>query len=278
LKANAPPQGEKETGMSEFEGKTVLVTGGANGIGRGIAQAFARQGAKVAALDIAPATGGEPKLGQILLLQGDVGDPDTATAAVDRCYDEWGRLDIIVNNAGIYPNCSVVDMEWSEWRRVLNVNLDGPFLMSQAYARRAIAAGNEGCIINISSGAARSARFGASHYCSSKAGVEMLTRVLAMELAPHHIRVNCVAPGLIFARGEQPMSDVSRSYVNELMRTVPMARGGTPADIADVVVFLASDGARYMTGSIVNVDGGAGAGRNQLPRSASAKEMSVQNT
>ena len=259
--------------MPAFEGKTVLVTGGANGIGRGIVQGFLREGARVAALDIMPPVGGQVQADRLLTLQGDVGDPDAARAAVDRCYNAWERLDVLVNNAGIYPNCAVVDMEWSEWRRVLNVNLDGPFLMSQAFARRAAAGGHGGCIVNISSGAARSGRFGASHYCSSKAGIEMLTRVLAMEFVRHNIRVNCVAPGLIFARGEQPVSEVSKAYVTELMRTVPMARGGTPADIADVVLFLAGDGARYMTGSIVNVDGGAGAGRNQLPRSAGAKEM-----
>jgi NAD(P)-dependent dehydrogenase (short-subunit alcohol dehydrogenase family) len=260
-------------GMLEFDGKTVLVTGGANGIGRGIVQAFVREGATVAALDIASPAMDTTAAHQLLSLQGDVGDPDAARAAVERCYAEWGRLDVLVNNAGIYPNRAVVDMPWSEWRRVLNVNLDGPFLMSQAYAQRAIAGAQGGCIVNISSGAARSGRFGASHYCSSKAGVEMLTRVLAMEFAPHHIRVNCVAPGLILARGEQLVSEVSKAYVAELMRTVPMARGGTPADIAEVVLFLAGDGARYMTGSIVNVDGGASAGRNQLPRSASAQEM-----
>ena len=259
--------------MPVFEGKTVLVTGGANGIGRGIVQAFLREGATVAALDIAPPPAAEDPSGRLLQLQGDVGNPDSARAAVDRCYSEWGRLDVLVNNAGIYPNCAMLDMEWNEWRRVLNVNLDGPFLLSQAFGRRAVAGGHGGCIVNISSGAARSGRFGASHYCSSKAGLEMLTRVLAMEFAPHNIRVNCVAPGLIFARGEQPLSEVSMSYLAELMRTVPMARGGTPADISEVVLFLAGDGARYMTGSIVSVDGGSSAGRNQLPRSASANEM-----
>jgi NAD(P)-dependent dehydrogenase (short-subunit alcohol dehydrogenase family) len=263
--------------MTSFDGKTVLVTGGANGIGRGIVQAFLREGARVAALDIVEVAQDGTAAERLLTLQGDVGDPAAAQAAVERCFAEWGRLDVLVNNAGIYPNRAVVDMEWSEWRRVMNVNLDGPFLMSQAYARRAIAGQQAGCIVNISSGAARSGRFGASHYCASKAGVEMLTRVLAMEFAPHNIRVNCIAPGLIFARGAQPTSEVSRAYVTELMRTVPMARGGTPADIADVVLFVAGEGARYMTGSIVNVDGGSGAGRNQLPRSATAREMAERS-
>lgn len=246
--------------------QTVLVTGGANGIGRGIVEAFLKQGARVAALDVQP-TSDDLRGENLLTLQADVSQPEAAQAAVDRCYAAWGRLDVLVNNAGVYPNRPVVEMEVEEWRRVYAVNVDGPFLMSRAFARRAIDAGAPGCIINISSGAARSGRIGAAHYCSSKAAVEMFTRVLAMELAPHNIRVNCVAPGLIRARPTPPASPVTQEYVNVLLKTIPMGRQGTPAEIADVVVFLASEGARYMTGSIVNVDGGALAGRNQLPRS-----------
>ncbi|MEP7198609.1 MAG: glucose 1-dehydrogenase [Chloroflexota bacterium] len=253
--------------------QTVLVTGGAHGIGRGIVQAFLAQGACVALMDLHPIAPPDAPLDRLLLIQGDVSHPDGARAAVERCYDAWGRLDVLVNNAGIYPNSLVVEMDLAEWRSVMSVNVDGPFLMSQAFARRALAAKQPGCIINLSSGAARSGRAGASHYCASKAAVEMFTRVLAMELAPHHIRVNCIAPGLIAVRDTSDLSPVSRAYVGELLKTIPMGYAGTPADIADVVVFLASDGARYMTGAILNVDGGALAGRNQLPRSASAQEM-----
>ena len=204
---------------------------------------------------------------RFLILEGDVSNPDDAQAAIDLCYQRWGQLDVLVNNAGIYPNTLVVEMDPEEWRRVFAVNLDGQFLMSRAYAQRAIAAPHAGCIINISSGAARSGRVGASHYCSSKAAIEMFTRVLAMELAPHHIRVNCIAPGLIDVRSEDNPAPVSDEYRQELMKTIPLGYAGAPADIGDVAVFLASGAARYMTGAIVNVDGGAGAGRNQLPRS-----------
>jgi 3-oxoacyl-[acyl-carrier protein] reductase len=247
--------------------QTVLVTGGGHGIGRGIVNAFLAQGARVASLDIKPMPLDAPA-DRYLSLQGDVGNPDDAEAAVARCYETWGQLNVLVNNAGIYPNKLVVDMELDDWHKVWHTNVDGPFLLSRAFARRLLAAKQMGCIINISSGAARSGRSGASHYCSSKAAVEMFTRVLAMELAPHGIRVNCVAPGLVMVREPDPVtSPIGAAYVNELMRTVPMARAGKPAEIADVVVFLASEGARYMTGETVNVDGGAGAGRNQLPRS-----------
>lgn len=245
----------------------VLVTGGSQGIGRGIVQAFLNHGDMVALMDLEPMAPPNAPSERLMLVHGDVSQPDDAFAAVERCYERWGRLDVLVNNAGIYPNTPVIEMDLAEWRRVLATNLDGTFLMSRAYAKRALAAGEPGCIINISSGAARSGRVGASHYCSSKAAVEMFTRVLAMELAPHGIRVNAIAPGLIDVRSETNPAPITEEYRAELLKTIPMGTAGTPADIADVAVFLASDAARYMTGSLVTVDGGSLAGRNQLPRS-----------
>src|SRR5581483_3190488 len=244
--------------------QTVLVTGGARGIGSGIVESFLANGAAVAVMDVKPSATTDAR---VLFIQGDVSQPTNADAEIALCYDTWGRLDVLVNNAGIYPNHTVIEMDVDEWRRVFAVNVDGMFLMSRAFARRAIAANQAGCIINISSGAARSGRVGASHYCSSKAAVEMFTRVLAMELAPHHIRVNCIAPGLIDVRTPENPAPISEEYRRELMKTIPVGEAGMPRDIGDVAVFLASDAARYMTGSIVNVDGGAGAGRNQLPKS-----------
>lgn len=247
--------------------RTVLVTGGSNGIGRGVVQAFLAQGDTVALMDLKPVGPPDVPRDRLELVQGDVSHPEDAAAAFDRCYMLWGKLDVLVNNAGIYPNSPVVDMDIAEWRRVMAVNLDGPFFMSREFAKRAIAANQPGCITNISSGAARSGRVGASHYCSSKAGLEMFTRVLAMEMAPHHIRVNAIAPGLIDVRSETNPEPISEEYRRELLKTIPMGQAGTPADIADVAVFLASDAARYVTGSFVTVDGGSLAGRNQLPLS-----------
>lgn len=247
--------------------QTVLVTGGSRGIGRGIVQSFLAQGARVALVDLKPKAPPDAPQDRLILLQGDVSRAEDCERAVGRCYAEWGKLDVLVNNAGIYPNRPVVEIEFDEWRQVFATNLDGTFLMCRAYARRAIEAKQPGAIVNISSGAARSGRVGASHYCASKAAVEMFTRVLAMELAPHHIRVNCIAPGLIDVRGEDNPAPITDEYRQELIKTIPMGVAGVPVDIGAVAVFLASDSARYMTGSFVTVDGGSLAGRNQLPRS-----------
>ena len=247
--------------------QTVLVTGGSRGIGRGIVQSFLAQGARVALVDLKPKAPPDAPQDRLILLQGDVSRAEDCARAVGRCYAEWGKLDVLVNNAGIYPNRPVVEIEFDEWHQVFATNLDGTFLMCRAYARRAIEAKQPGAIVNISSGAARSGRVGASHYCASKAAVEMFTRVLAMELAPHHIRVNCIAPGLIDVRGEDNPAPITDEYRQELIKTIPMGVAGVPVDIGAVAVFLASDSARYMTGSFVTVDGGSLAGRNQLPRS-----------
>ncbi len=249
------------------DAQTVLVTGGSRGIGRGIVQSFLAQGARVALVDLKPQAPPDAPKDRLILLHGDVSRAEDCERAVERCYTEWGELDVLVNNAGIYPNRPVVEMEFDDWRQVFATNLDGTFLMCRAYARRALAAKHPGVIVNISSGAARSGRVGASHYCASKAAVEMFTRVLAMELAPHNIRVNCIAPGLIDVRGEDNPAPITDEYRQELIKTIPMGAAGVPVDIGDVAVFLASDSARYMTGSFVTVDGGSLAGRNQLPRS-----------
>ena len=251
----------------ETQSQTVLVTGGGHGIGRGIVQAFLAQDAHVAIMDLKPQTPPGAPFDRLRPIKGDVTRPEDVKSAIDQVYAEWGRLDVLVNNAGIYPNRPVLEMDYEQWKRVYAVDVDGTFLMSQAYARRLIDAGQRGCIVNISSGAAISGRAGASHYCSAKAAVEMFTKVLAMELAPHGIRVNCIRPGLIDVRSPENPEPISEEYRRELMKTIPMNVAGQPRDIGDVAVFLASDSARYMTGSIVTVDGGSIAGRNQLPLS-----------
>ncbi len=170
-----------------------------------------------------------------------------------------------VANAGVYPNSPVLDMTVEEWDRVMETNLRGVFLTCQAVSRRMVAQGTPGKLITISSGAYNSGRKGASHYCASKAGVVMFTKVLAMELGHHRINVNCIAPGLITV--DRNLNEVSDEYVKTLVATIPWGRPGSPEDIARAALFLASPFAEFITGEVLSVDGGSGTGRTYLPYS-----------
>ena len=194
-------------------------------------------------------------------MAGDVRDASAVTAAVAHALDRFERIDVLVNNAGIYPNTPVVEMDEAEWDAVFDINVKGMFLVSQAVARAMIARGKGGRIVNISSGAAESGRVGAAHYCASKAAVNMFTRVLAIELAPYEIAVNAVGPGLI----EVPGAALTREYVDALIAATPMRRIGQPEDVAQAVLYLASPAATYMTGTTLYVDGGGLAGRALPP-------------
>jgi len=245
-----------------------MVTGGAHGIGRGIAQAFARSGASVVIADrrereaertaeeIEADTGAE-----ILPIGVDVRDAASVEAMVARAAAELRQIDVLVNNAGIYPNTLVVDMTEDEWDAVFDTNVKGMFLVSRAVAQRMIERGAGGRIVNISSGAAESGRVGAAHYCASKAAVNMFTRVLALELASHDIVVNAVGPGLI----EVPDWSLSDEYVSALVSSNPLGRMGQPEDVARAVLYLASPEATYITGTTLYVDGGSLAGRPLPP-------------
>jgi 3-oxoacyl-[acyl-carrier protein] reductase len=159
----------------------------------------------------------------------------------------------------------VLDMTVEEWDRVMETNMRGVFLTCQAAARSMTTGGRPGKIITISSGAYTSGRVGASHYCASKAGVVMFTRVLAMELADRRIHVNCIAPGYI--KVDSGTSPVTSDYETTIMKNIPWGRAGTPADIAQAALFLASPFADYVTGETLSVNGGAMAGRAYLPLS-----------
>jgi 3-oxoacyl-[acyl-carrier protein] reductase len=253
--------------MGEFAGRRVLVTGAGAGIGRGIASAFVRQGAHVAVIDIDPervlqtVEGLRDGPGRAVGVPGDVRDADRV---VEEAARRLGAIEVLVNDAAIYPNCPVIEMPDGQWEDVIEVNLTGTFRMSRAAARRMVAGKTQGHIVNIASGAYKSARRGAAHYCASKAAIVMLSKVLAQELAEHRIHVNVVSPGLVDVgrRG-----DVNPNYRQTLMTNIPWGRMGVPDDIAAAVLFLSSRTADYVTGTVIDVDGGSSAGRFFLPYS-----------
>jgi NAD(P)-dependent dehydrogenase (short-subunit alcohol dehydrogenase family) len=259
--------------MFDFSGHVVLVTGGGAGIGLGLAEAFHAAGARVAIGDLRPdaAARAADRLGRpadVFSGQVDVREPKSVEQFVAEAERLLGPLTVVVANAGIYPNCPVLEMTVEEWDRVMETNLRGVFLTCQAAGRSMVARGTAGKIITISSGAHNSGRKGAAHYCASKAGVVMFTKVLAMELAPYRINVNGIAPGLVTV--DRDPAQVSDEYVRSLVSHIPWNRPGTPADVANAALFLASPLADFITGEVLNVDGGSGTGRTWLPFSRSA--------
>lgn len=258
--------------MDRFEGKRIFVTGAAGGIGLGIACAFLGEGGRVVladfraeALERAQASLSPTQRERVSLSALDVRSQTEVDAAIGEAWRRLDGLDILVNAAGIYPSHPLLEMREEDWDRVLDTNVKGPLFTSQAFARRLIAEGRPGHIVNITSGAAERTRPGAAHYCSSKAALAMLTRSFAIELAAHGIRVNAVSPGFVNVPGE--VSPLSEQYVAAISRGIPLGRSGEPQDIAGAVLFSCSDAAAWMTGSTLRIDGGASAGNALLPLS-----------
>ncbi len=258
-------------GMSgfDFSDAMVVVTGAGAGIGQGIAQAFHAAGGRVALGDLredaveraAAGLGGERIFADVV----DVRDEKSVRAFFAAAERALGPVTIAVANAGIVPNCPVLDMSVEEWDRVMETNLRGVFLTCQAAARSMKAGGRPGKIITISSGAYASGRLGASHYCASKAGIVMFTKVLAMELAEWRINVNSIAPGYIDTKLDSAPAAPVSAFQDAMMKNIPWGRFGTPADVAQAALFLASPAADYVTGEVLAVNGGAFAGRAYLP-------------
>ncbi len=247
--------------MNDLAGKAALVTGAQQGIGKAIAIAFAQAGADVAinyldgeaeareAADAVRAAGRHA-----VLIQADVAAPDAPRHLVDTAVAAFGKLDILVNNAGVFPRVDFLAMTPADWDFVHSINLKADCFIAQAAARAMIAADIQGTIINLAS----SAIFGASprgvHYAASKGGVVSLTRAMAMELAPHRIRVNAIAPGLTDTA--QPRYGFTEAELAARATAMPLGRIGQPEDIANVAVFLASDKSAFMTGQTVHANGG----------------------
>lgn len=239
--------------------KKALVTGGARGIGRAIVEAMLAEGAKVAFNDIeiaddarafCDAESGKGRTCKALV--GDVTSTDDAERVIDEAVEALGGLDILVNNAGIIRDQLALTMPQDDFASVLEVNLVGTFTFSQAAVRHMLRE-HAGSIVNISSVASLIGGRGQTNYAASKGGVNAFTRALASEVASKGIRVNAVAPGMI----QTAMSESVRSLTEDkIKKTIPMRRYGQVEDIADLVVFLASDRAGYITGQVMVVDGG----------------------
>jgi len=241
-------------------GKVALVTGAQQGIGQAIALAYGREGASVVLNYLDNQAAAEESAAQIRVLGqravSIAGDVSQATD-VHRMLEAGatlGGIDILVNNAGIFPRVEFLDMTEAQWDEVLNVNLKGTFLCTQAVAQQMVQRGHGGVVLNLASGAAFRSSPRGVHYVASKAGIVGLTRVAALELAPHRVRVNAIAPGLTDTA--QPRYGMSEAELQAAGQQVPLGRMGTPEDVADLAVFLASEEARHITGQTIHVNGG----------------------
>ncbi len=249
--------------MDRFQGRVVLVTGGSSGIGFATAKAFLEEGASVAIL--ARSAGRLQKaaqdlraFGEVVALRGDVSKPTDARRFVSEATRRLGPADVLVNNAGVYLNKPLHKVTEGEYDRVIDINLKGAFLCSK-YVLPGMMRRKRGAIVNVASNAAFVGEVGASVYCASKGGMVLLTQAMALDYAKFGIRVNAICPGEV----ETPMlwreaeaSGLGKRYYEQIFAPIPMRRAGTPEEVAQAVLFLASDAASYMTGAAVALDGG----------------------
>jgi 2-deoxy-D-gluconate 3-dehydrogenase len=256
--------------LFDLTGKVALVTGGGSGIGRAIALRLSEAGAAVTLTDINQAVAQQVSETiqatgkRALAVEADASRAEEATRVVQVTLDTLGGLDILVNNAGIYPLTPALDIHEALWDQVLSLNLKGMFFYAQTAARQMIQAEAGGSIINLASIDAFHPTGMQVHYTTSKGGVIMLTKALALELAPQRIRVNAIAPGFIQTPGvHERAKTLARVEGSEpadrregVLARVPLGRLGTPDDIASAALFLASAASDYMTGSTLLVDGG----------------------
>jgi len=255
--------------------RAALVTGGGGRLGMRIVAVLSREGAAVAAADLdvdaarAASAAVEDVGGRATGIEMDVVDERAVDDAITAAEATLGEIDLLVNCHGYVPSRRLLEMDADEWGRTFDVNVRGTMLTTRAFARRWVERGTAGAVVNLSSIAAESARRGASHYCSSKAAVSMLTQVCALELGEFGIRVNAVAPGLVLDDVCTEGSGLA-PYEAAMVDAIPLGRTGAADEVAETVAFLLSERSRYTTGAVVSVTGGAHAGRTHMPYSGSA--------
>ena len=241
----------------DFDGRVALVTGGARGMGRAIIELLASRGAQVAVNDLDPeatAAAAHAIGNDSLAVPGDVADPNRVRAIVDQVADHYGRLDVLVNNAGIAYHRSIYEITDEEWSRVFAVNVQAVFTFIQS-ASKPMAANGYGRVVNFSSTAGKNvSTVAGAHYTASKAAVLGITRASAFELAVHGITVNAVCPGMI---DTQMIKDAwPQERIDAYIPSIPLQRMGQPSEVAELVAFLASERAGYITGAAVDITGG----------------------
>ena len=244
----------------KLKGKVALVTGAGRGIGRGIAEVFAAEGADVAVNDLTEAEDVVQALRatgrRAIAVKADVARRADVKPMIDRVWQELGPIDILVNNAGIETIVPFLELTDEQWTRLVDVNLRGAWLCSQVFCQRALAEGRrKGSIVNIGSIQAAKVLPGRTHYAPTKLGLEALTRNMSAEVTPQGIRVNCIHPGLI----DTPMTSWVMNdavVLPQVLAQISLGRAGAPREIGTVAAFFASDEASYLTGQSIFVDGG----------------------
>jgi glucose 1-dehydrogenase/3-oxoacyl-[acyl-carrier protein] reductase len=246
----------------KLKGKIALITGASRGIGRGIAEVFAEEGADVAVNYVASAQKADQVAAWIrskgtraITVKADVARRAEVEPMIDTVWHELGPIDVLVNNAGIETIVPFLELTDDQWTRLVDVNLRGAWLCSQVFCRRALAEGRKGSIVNIGSIQAAKVLPGRTHYAPTKLGLEALTRNMSAEVTPQGIRVNCVHPGLI----DTDMTEwvmKSPDILPLVLAQISLGRAGAPREIGTVAAFFASDEASYLTGQSIHVDGG----------------------
>ncbi|MGQ3215203.1 MAG: SDR family NAD(P)-dependent oxidoreductase [Shinella sp.] len=255
-----------------MKGKRVVVTGGARSIGRACAERFAEEGASVAILDVLVERG-EAAAKEIAgkhrvdchFYECDVGTKAAVDHAIDRVIADFGGIDVLFSNAGITRRADFLDLSEEDWDDVIRINLKSTFLVGQKVARHMADRGEGGAIVNMSSSSVRMTMPTIAPYAASKGGISALTTAMSLSLAPHGIRVNAVGPGTIYTElnKDNLLKDVEKR--KEILSRIPLMRFGEGRDVANVVLFLASDDANYITGETLYIDGGRSGLNYTLP-------------